>query len=293
VKGTGMKCFVSSVLCCSAFLVASRIDAEGTVKTARYDSMPQMLIPAGEFVMGADDDDAHGRVAESPPHKVYLDAYWIDRHEVTNAQYVKFLNQKAKGNLRQVYSYCDIGNPVCRITYVSSTGLCEVKEKDRRLPVVAVSRQGAWAYARHMRRRLPTEAEWEKAARGVDQRTFPWGEDFDRGKANYGDGGIMRTTPVDAYPDGVSPYGAWDMAGNVFDWVADWYHEHHYATAGSDNPLGPDSGTFRVLRGGSHWFDATLMRSSNREPYHPLSTDVDIGFRCARDGAALPAPQRR
>ena len=77
------------------------------------------------------------------------------------------------------------------------------------------------------------------------------------------------------------------------NWVADWYHEHHYATAGSDNPLGPDSGTFRVLRGGSHWFDATLMRSSNREPYHPLSTDVDIGFRCARDGAARPAPQRR
>ena len=103
----------------------------------------------------------------------------------------------------------------------------------------------------------------------------------------------MRTTPVDAYPDGVSPYGAWDMAGNVFDWVDDWYHVHHYSNAAANNPVGPESGSLRVLRGGSHWFDATLMRSTNREPYHPQQTDVDIGFRCARDGAAVPAPQRR
>ncbi len=230
-----------------------------------------VLVPAGDFIMGSDDGDAD----EQPVRAVFLDAFFIDVFEVSVGQYRACVDEGT-------------------CAPPTSASLCNwYTSMPDDHPINCMYWNDADTYCRWAGLRLPNEAEWEKAARGVDQRTFPWGEDFDRGKANYGDGGIMRTTPVDAYPDGVSPYGAWDMAGNVFDWVADWYHEHHYATAGSDNPLGPDSGTFRVLRGGSHWFDATLMRSSNREPYHPLSTDVDIGFRCARDGAALPAPQRR
>ncbi len=289
MKGTGMKCFVSSVLCCSAFLVASRIDAEGTVKTARYDSMPQMLIPAGEFVMGADDDDAHGRVAESPPHKVYLDAYWIDRHEVTNAQYVKFLNQKAKGNLRQVYSYCDIGNPVCRITYVSSTGLCEVKEKDRRLPVVAVSRQGAWAYARHMRRRLPTEAEWEKAARGADQRRYPWGGKWSPRNTNTREAGPGQPLPVESKSKDRSPYGVHDMAGNVREWVQDVWDERFYLKSPERNPLSEGTPSRCVVRGGAWCLTEWDARVTSRQPLLASAQRRYMGFRCAESFQA-PLP---
>jgi formylglycine-generating enzyme required for sulfatase activity len=230
-----------------------------------------VLVPAGKFIMGSDDGDSD----EQPTRVVDLDAYFIDAFEVTVEQY---------------RSCVDAGTCAAPISASLCNWYTSVPDNH---PINCMYWNDADTYCRWAELRLPTEAEWEKAARGVDQRTFPWGEDFDRGKANYGDGGIMRTTPVDAYPDGVSPYGAWDMAGNVFDWVDDWYHEHHYSNAAANNPVGPESGSLRVLRGGSHWFDASLMRSSNREPYHPQQTDVDIGFRCARDGAAVPAPQRR
>lgn len=230
-----------------------------------------VLVPDGKFVMGSDDGDGD----EQPVRVVDLDAFFIDTFEVSVGRYRACFDAGA----------CE--EPV-------SANLCNwysTSLEDH--PINCVYWNDADTYCRWAGLRLPTEAEWEKAARGVDGGTFPWGEDFDRGKANYGDGGTMRTTAIDAYPEGLSPYGAMDMAGNVWDWVADWYHEHYYTTAPPSNPGGPDSGTLRGLRGGSHWFDPMLMRSSNREPYHPQQTDVDIGFRCARDAGALPTPSRR
>ena len=230
-----------------------------------------VLVPAGDFIMGADDGDAD----EQPVHAVYLDAFFIDAFEVTVAQYRVCVDAGAcepptSASLCNWYASMPEDHPINCMYWNDAASYCQ------------------WANLR-----LPTEAQWEKAARGVDGRTFPWGEDFDRGKANYGDGGIMRTTSVLQYPDGVSPYGAYDMAGNVWDWVDDWYHPQYYADTPASNPTGPDSGSLRVLRGGSHWFDAAMMRSTSREPYHPQQTDVDIGFRCSRDAAAVPAPQRR
>jgi len=230
-----------------------------------------VLVPAGDFIMGANDGDAD----EQPVHAVYLDAFFIDAFEVTVAQYRVCVDAGA----------CEPPTSASLCNWYASV------PEDH--PINCMYWNDAGAYCRWADLRLPTEAEWEKAARGVDGRTFPWGEDFDRDKANYGDGGIMRTTPVHDYADGVSPYGAWDMAGNVWDWVDDWYHEHYYSNSPASNPTGPDSGSLRVLRGGSHWFDANMMRATSREPYHPQQTDVDIGFRCGRDAAAVPTPQRR
>lgn len=230
-----------------------------------------VLVPAGAFIMGSDDGDAD----EQPVHAVELDAYFIDVFAVSVGQYRACTEAGAcepptSANLCNWFDSVPDDHPINCMYWKDADDYC------------------TWAGLR-----LPTEAEWEKAARGTDARTYPWGEDFDRDRANYGDGGTMRTTPVYEYPDGISPYGVYDMAGNVWDWVADWYHEHYYADSPQENPSGPESGSLRVLRGGSHWFDAVLMRSANREPYHPDQTDVDIGFRCARSASALPTPARR
>jgi len=213
-------------------------------------------IPAGEFTMGSDS----GRNDEKPVHKVYLNAFYIDKYDVTNAQYEQCV----------------------------SAGSCSANEKyngftDPQQPVVGVKWNQADAYCTWAGKRLPTEAEWEKAARGTDGRTYPWGEGIDCSKANYGDCKKGKTTPVGSYPSGASPYGAMDMAGNVWNWVADWYDANYYASGPNRNPTGPASGQFRVLRGGSWDRDPADLRSSYRPYGIPgLSHSHDGGFRCAR-----------
>lgn len=230
-----------------------------------------VLIPEGDFIMGSGVGDPD----EQPVHVVDVDAFYLDAFHVTVEQYRACVD--AGG--------CETPTPATLCNWSESIG------DDH--PINCMYWDDADTYCRWAGLRLPTEAELEKAARCTDTRTYPWGEDVDRRKANYCDGGSMRTTPVAAYPEGVSPYGAYDMGGNVWDWVSDWYDERYYATSPPSNPQGPEGGSIRVLRGGSHWFDATLMRVANREPYHPSQTDVDIGFRCARDADLEPNPVRR
>ena len=223
----------------------------GSIMISEKDGMEMVYVPAGAFTMGSNDGDAD----EKPVHEVYLDGYWIDKYEVTNAQYAKCV---AEGD-------CDK----------------QVKMEYANHPVVQVSWIDAHAYCAWAGRRLPSEAEWEKAARGTDGRTYPWGfETPSASQLNYNlnEGGM---TAVGNYPAGASPYGALDMAGNVWEWVADWYDAGYYSKSPLENPPGPDSGTYRVLRGGSWLVNGRDVRSADRNLNFPVSANDYLGFRCS------------
>jgi len=221
-----------------------------------------VLIPAGEFLMGSDEFDD-----EKPVHKVYLDDFYIDKYEVTNAQYKKFMD--ATGHKKPRYW----DNP-------------NYNAPDK--PVVGVSWEDAAAYARWAGKRLPTEAEWEKAARGgLVGKRFVWGDEWPppsgAGNFDIGDDGYEYTAPVGKFkPNG---YGLYDMAGNVWEWCGDWYDRDYYANSPGRNPKGPSSGEYRVLRGGSWYFNLTNnLRVANRNSLTPVSWSYYEGFRC---GASL------
>lgn len=242
----------------------------------------QVLVPAGPFLMGSDagEDDA------APARIVTLDAFWIDKTEVTNAQYAAFLNEQGN-QVEGGVTWVDFSDEQVLLTTDGS--LFRPKDGYADHPVVEVSWYGAQAYCRRVGRRLPTEAEWEKAARGEDGRTYPWGEEPPAcAAANFWeqpDGCISRTTPVGSYPDGVSPYGALDMAGNVWEWVEDWYDPTYYSTAAGDNPTGPQSGESRVQRGGSYFDPGRTVRTFHRFRGWPINLYRNVGFRCAADAA--------
>ncbi len=228
------------------------------------DGMLMMFVPAGEFTMGSE----NGSNDERPIHTVTLDAYWIDRTEVTNKMYSLCVQAGACQPPKQTESY----------TRSSYYGNSEYDD----YPVIYVDWNMAKTYCDWAGARLPTEAEWEKAARGTDGRTYPWGEDIDCNKANYY-GCVRNTIKVGSYDYGKSPYGVFDMAGNVWEWVADWYDSNYYANSPSSNPQGPASGQYRrVLRGGA-WLDYNnLARSADRSRDYPSNTSYDFGFRCSR-----------
>jgi formylglycine-generating enzyme required for sulfatase activity len=215
-----------------------------------------VLVPAGQFWMGSDEGDA-----EKPRHRITLDSFYIDKHEVTNALYQKFMS--ATGRAAREYWN-------------------DSKFNGSQQPVVGVSWHDADAYCRWAGKRLPTEAEWEKAARGTDGRKYPWGDEWDASRANSNESGHGRTVEVSSYPTGASPYGAHGMAGNVWEWIADWYDQDYYKRSPNRNPRGPDAGTSRVLRGGSWDFIPFNLRSTYRINDTPGARNNHIGFRCAR-----------
>jgi formylglycine-generating enzyme required for sulfatase activity len=227
----------------------------------RFDGVDGALyvrVPAGEFRMGSSSSDSEAVNDEKPQHVVYLDEFWIMQTETTSAQYQQCV---------------DAGR--CRA--LSCSGAARGDH-----PVMCVSWQDATDYCAWGGGRLPTEAEWEKAARGTDGRKYPWGNDAptDR-RLNY-NMNIRDTTPVGSYPTGASPYGALDMAGNVWEWVADWYEEKYYASSPARNPQGPASGQYRVLRGGS-WYNAQQnVHAAYRNRGVPEFRLDALGFRCAR-----------
>jgi len=246
------------------------------------DGMTMILIPAGEFMMGAAEDVAV--VGEGPQHKVYLDAYWIDMTEVTNEQYAKCVEAGAcEKPVRQ--------DSVTRSLYFGNPEYADY-------PVIYINYPQAIAYCEWAGRRIPTEAEWEKAARGEDPRKYPWGNTYPTGNlANFADrntsykwsdssvdDGFADTAPVNSYPQGASSYGVLNMAGNVWEWVADWYSQEYYRESAAVNPTGPDFGYHRVLRGGSWGDSAAHIRSTYR--YYlgdPTDTTYDFGIRCVQD----------
>ena len=235
----------------------------GSTMTSDKDGMTLLYVPAGEFTMGSDSSGSDS----IPVHTVYLDAFWIDKTEVTNGMYDKCLKAGQCGPHDSVHSST-------RNFYYGSV----VYDK---YPVIFVTWEDARAYCSWAGRRLPTEAEWEKAARGVDGRTYPWGNDTPNNNLLNYNAAIGDATEVGKYPNGASPYGALDMAGNVWEWVQDWYNETYYASSPASNPLGPDSGTYRVQRGGSWVIDDHYIRSATRYWAYLMSGYNYVGFRCA------------
>ena len=241
----------------------------GSIWTSPMDNMVMVYVPEGDFSMGSD----NGRLDERPVHTVYLDAFWIDQTEVTNRMYALCVAEGACLPPTNPGSH-NYGNP----------------EFDN-YPVTYVGWDMAEAYCRWAGRRLPTEAEWEKAARGTDGRTYPWGNSSPTctlaslPSLGYGTSPcVMNTTAVGSYPAGASPFGALDMAGNVWEWVNDWYSGTYYSQSPASNPTGPASGDYRVLRGVSWFNNVDNVRSAYRFVGNP--TDVGgylgLGFRCAR-----------
>jgi formylglycine-generating enzyme required for sulfatase activity len=297
--------------------------------------MVMVYVPAGQFEMGMSDaqvdqalracneaTDDCAREAfrnEQPAHTVALDTFWIDQTEVTNMQFAAFLNEQGNQSeevtdaqfakwLIDHSSYSSVYNQVEGQVYwlePGQYGLIEQvggefqpKSGYANYPVIEISWYGAAAYCAWVGGRLPTEAEWEYAARGPDSRLYAWGDTFDGSWANYCDAscperwgdtayddGYAKWAPVGNYPDGASWCGALDMTGNVWEWVSDWYSDDYYAHSPLENPQGPaTAGPYysRVRRGGS-WFDESWqMRSTSRRGEVPSSLRVHwIGFRCA------------
>jgi formylglycine-generating enzyme required for sulfatase activity len=225
-------------------------------------------VPAGNFLMGSDKTiDSQAADNELPQHTVYLDAYRIDQTEVTNAQYARCV---ASGQCTSPQST----SSSTRSSYYEDSQYANY-------PVISVDWNQAQAYCAWSGRRLPSEAEWEKATRGTDGRIYPWGNAApDQSLLNFNDN-KGDTTAVGNYPSGASPYGALDMAGNVWEWVNDWCSSTYYAQSPPKNPSGPTSGDGRGLRGGSWDSSGRLVRSADRGWSAPVSWLSGIGFRCA------------
>lgn len=215
-----------------------------------------VYVPPGEFEMGDGED------SDCPRHRVWLDGYYIGIYAVTNAQYQGFVaatGHRAPGNSRwNDNSYTDH-------------------------PVTDVSWEDAQAYAHWSGLSLPTEAQWEKAARGPGNWKYPWGDAWEEERCRHsGNCGSEQTCVVYGYPRGVSGYGCYNMSGNVWEWCADGYESEYYQTGASRNPTGPSGGSFRVLRGGSWLNDARYCRAAYRIRIEPSNRGSALGFRLAR-----------
>ena len=249
---------VAAVLCAGAYVYLMFRDPAAEI--IGNDGAIAVVVPAGNFVMGDD--------VESPLREVYLDNFYIDKYEVTLSRYAKFID--ATGGARPPEGWQQL--------HLESVGA---------LPVVGVDWHDAEAYCRWAGKRLPTESEWEKAARGGDGRKFPWGsEDPTPAHANFGksasgpySGGLEA---VESRPAGKSPYGAHDMAGNASEWVSDWFAAG-FVRGDVRNPKGPENGTAKVIRGGG-WYDPPERLNSSRRMHASTTTRADdVGFRCAKD----------
>ena len=221
-----------------------------------------VVVPAGEFTMGSPTGDSD----EQPAHRVYVDTFSMDKYEVSVGQYAAFL--QATG-----------------VNAPSSWEMMNQPAHQKR-PVANVDWEDAAAYCKWAGKRLPTEAEWEKAARGTDGRLYPWGNEAptplraNYGKTEWNNHGALA--PVGTLEEGKSPYGIYDMAGNVREWVSDWYDDNYYKTSPSQNPTGPSTGESKVLRGGSWDSGPQHLRSALRYLHRSAHRHKDYGFRCAK-----------
>lgn len=212
-----------------------------------------VFVPAGEFLMGSDTNDED----EKPQRRVYVDEYWIYQFPVIVEQYMRFCRETRRALPPRPDWGWRADHPVVNVTWHDATAYC------------------AWAGAT-----LPTEAEWEKAARGTDDREYPWGNKWDSERCQCG---AKSTSPMTAHPSGISPFGVWDVSGNVWEWCSDWYAKDADRTASARNPVGPNTGEYRVLRGGG-WINISEdgFRCAYRGRLEPENRGDSYGFRCVR-----------
>ena len=258
------------------------------------DGEEMMLIPAGTFTMGSP-DYVEGKFGFKP-HKVYTDAFYMDKYEVTNGQFARFLNHlAATGHKKDIWDFV-----------VTRSDLQTAGRKDwwpteiileggnykpfpsfERYPVISVSWFAAYDYCKWAGERLPTEAEWEKAARGgLEGKIYPWGNEIPTGGVIFSRSWTDNSVPAPVeqvgnyFPNG---YGLYDMAGNVWEFCSDWYDENYYEHSPQNNPKGPEKGQLKVARGGSWYNSALFLRVDYRNTADPYATDDAVGFRCAKD----------
>ena len=240
-------------------LTEAHTESREAVVVASHDSRTMVLVPAGPFVMGS----STGEADERPERRVYMDAFLMDTYQVTMGQYASFL---AATSHDAPPEWTIMSRPM-----------------HQKRPVVNVDWADADAYCTWAGKRLPTEAEWEKAARGTDGRLYPWGNESptrvhaNLRKETWSNHYVLST--VGSYEDGRSPY---DMAGNVWEWVRDWYNADYYQNGLLRNPTGPPTGTYKVVRGGSWGSGADALRSAERETHLPSFKGYGTGFRCAK-----------
>jgi formylglycine-generating enzyme required for sulfatase activity len=243
---------------------------------AEKDGMMMAYVEQGEFIMGSD----NGEPNERPTHMVYLDSYWIDQTEVTNKMY------------RLCITYGNCEPPLADGFYVAKDHYTNPAQDN--YPVTYINWIDANAYCKWAGRRLPTEAEWEKAARGADGRTYPWGNQEPTAELlnfNNNNGGKII---VGSFPLGASPYGVLDMAGNVSELVADWYDKDYYFYLIPNNPKGPTEGETHSKRGGAYFDAEYSIRTTIRYQTNPTyKLGIDIGFRCAADVDYIPSETNR
>jgi formylglycine-generating enzyme required for sulfatase activity len=255
----------------------------GCVSLISHDKNDMVLIPEGVFTMGYNIDNTNewGDTDEEPVHKVFLKSYYIDRLEVSASQFSNFLNNHPKK--APLYFQTGLG-----VTIEKVDNLYSPRAELNNYPANRVSWYGADAYCRWVNKRLPTEAEWEKSARGIDGRIFPWGNEFPTNdrvtfRRKFNKIGFKALELVNSMPDGRSPYGVHHMAGNAWEWVSDWYEDIYYEISPFANPKGPSFGVSKVLRGGSWYYKAYYMRTTYRFNEKPGVFKNWQGFRCAKD----------
>ena len=247
----------------------------GSTDAQAQDAIAQIVIKS-RFAQSNAERSVEG---EQPQHQVCITkAYWLDEFDVTNAAFDAFV--KAGGYTTNSLWSAD-GLSWKQVQHITGPKTdCTQYSSQANQPRTCVSYYEAEAYAKWRTCRLPTEAEWEYAARGTDGRIYPWGDTFDQSKANTFENNIGKTTAVDAYPTGKSWVGAYDMAGNMSQWVADWYDAAYYSSSAKNDPTGPTSGTSRVVRGGSWLSFQGLARAAKRDYFTPDRRDTfTIGFR--------------
>lgn len=293
-----------------AHRLIDRTDLDPEPIQALFNGIPMQLVPAGPFLQGSLDTAQKQSIIGSPMGDEYpmetreLGAFWIDTYEVTIAQFSRFVAATERVTVTEQLNAGRRWTP--EEGWILAEGLTwrnPMFPEDNALerpdhPVTQVTWPDAHAYCQWRDARLPTVAEWEKAARGYDGRRFPWGNEFDPSKANScgaycykhgllqeakGDDGYRFTAPVGSFPEGVSPYGAYDMAGNVWEFVADFYDPYYFYYAPRFNPQGPRAGTHKIVKGGSFLSASSYLRTSSKS-FDPLDEAYfGVGFRCAKN----------